>query len=401
MSDFFRVYFPRSSHKIIFGILLFFMSVYLIYVPVGRGVSIYRVFHEAGQNFRAGKDPYLYPKIDYKYGPSFLLFPLVPLSYLPLIPAAIIWQVLSLLVYLFGVIFFFKAISPDNFKPSFGFAFFFSLVLLFDLNTNGVYCQSNTLLAGLMLAGVGLYGEKKYFLSGMILAYASWMKVLPFFLSLILATELKKRYIVSYFVSLASFLLVVFSLTGFTTGVRLYRSWVEVLAIDRNLVYGPWVHFFLGLKAFFEANFGLVFHWEIVAMAAVVGILMAVVLFIKFRPYTKEELKLIVTMIFSYLLLFNSRTEGPSIVLMGPLYGIWLIGLYKNASPLNAKNIIWWGFLVLAFFLTSLSKTDLMEGTMIGKLSWKHNWRTGGMIIFFALSFISLFSQKIREVFFK
>lgn len=403
MRNFFSVYFPKPVHKAILFALFALMLAYLVYVPIGIGTNMYQVFHFAAENLRHGGDPYLsvFPGLNYfKYGPFFLMFPLIPLSVLPVTAGAVIWQLISLLVYAIGVIAFFSAIAKDDFKSTIAFAVVFSFVLIFDLSANGVYCQSNTFLVGGVLIGLALYARKRYLWAGVVFAYMTDMKLLPIAFALLLATERNPKYILSLGVSLLVFLCAPFLFFGFEGGRALYESWIRVLSIDGAFAYGEWTPYYLGVKAFLESNFGVVLNRSLSVLMVLFGALFAVVFYFKKRPYTPRVIMQMTALLFPYLLLFNTRTESPSLILMAPVYGIFLYGAFYNKNENGrAKTILSFIVLGVAFFITSLSKTDLTKGTFVNDASWKYNLRTLGMAIAFIWALASLFSARVANTF--
>ena len=163
-------------------------------------------------------------------------------------------------------------------------------------------------------------------------------------------------------------------------------------AMDKTLTYGePWGHFFLGLKAFLEVNFGWVLQqgyvWVLLVSAALVG-LPACWLRWKVGVFQHETLMLLLVTALAWILLFSTRTEGPTLVLIAPIYGYALWWIMKIDAVQFRRIAL--SALVLVFILTSLSTSDLFRSTIVHELSWQHNLRTVGLMITFIFTTILL-----------
>lgn len=383
--------------------MLFLLLCYVIYIPIKNGLMIYKVFYFAGENFQAGNNPYttLIPgQTEYKYGMFFLTFPIALLSYLPELASVIVWQILNVLIYSIGFVYFFKVTVNNEdkaFQPNIIFILVFSMFLLFDIQINGVHNQSNGILIGLILIGISLFKSNKLILSGLVLAYATNMKLIPIIIVLLLFTRFKWKFIISYFVSNIILLLLPALFIGWGNNIDWHLSWVNILARDFNLYFGDWAKNFLSVRAFIESNFNISPGWEFNIIPFILGSIIGLMFIIRFRKDSCTNIKLMSSLGICYILLFNPRTEGPSLLLLSPVYAILFLGLYKNRILNRKLKIFLYIFTGLCYFTTSLSTTDITSNTIVNKVFWDHNLRTIGVFLVFALSFTSLFNNKLRK----
>lgn len=393
------------SKGVVFSLLLVVLVVVsLIKVPfleTRPSAYAYQTFYYAANYFVEGLSPYArYPGFDlFKYSPSFLAFPLLSLASLSLIPSAIAWQVLSTLLYFMGGYLLFKLWLPGqatmnevcdklNNLPSW-LVVFATFLFLTDFHLNGIYLQSNTFVVAGMMLGMAFYIRKQWLLAAFVLAYVTNMKLFPVVLVLLLFVDLRWRFIAFTLLSHCVLAYLPFLLWGDELAITLYRDWLGTLIIDKELVYDARsIHFFLNLRAFLQLNFGIIFttgyFFIMLAFAGLVGLLVIRLRFLgrEQTHFSPSQLFHIFAVALLYILVFSPRTEGPTLVLLGPVYLITLWQLWGAASAYK-KSMLWAFFGV--FVLTSLSTSDLFRGTYLGVLSWEHDLRVIGMVLLFLL----------------
>ena len=202
MIDTLKYFFPEKSHRLIAGLSIAFLLTYLISIPFKFGPSIFETYYLAANNLSNGLDPYAqYPGHNYfKYSPLFISLPMTLLNYFPVLIAAFIWQLGTVLFYVFGIIYLFEGLKNSdnqNFSPSNTFAFFLVMFTCLDLSANGIYLQSNTLIVAGMIWAWALYSRSHYLASALILAYVTNVKILPIILTLLLLLEGNKKFIIA------------------------------------------------------------------------------------------------------------------------------------------------------------------------------------------------------------
>lgn len=208
----------------------------------------------------------------------------------------------------------------------------------------------------------------------------------------VFALVLRWRFIVATLLAHVFLFALPYVVWGQAQANAFYSDWMNLLAMDKTLTYGePWGHFFLGLKAFLEVNFGWVLQqgyvWVLLVSAALVG-LPACWLRWKAGVFQHETLMLLLVTALAWILLFSTRTEGPTLVLIAPIYGYALWWIMKIDAVQFRRIAL--SALVLVFILTSLSTSDLFRGTIVHELSWQHNLRTVGLMITFIFTTILL-----------
>ena len=177
----------------------------------------------------------------------------------------------------------------------------------------------------------------------------------------------------------------------------LYLGWWEVLTLDKELVFGDQeIHHYLSLRPFLKVFFKIDFNQYYFPFGAFVGAIIGLIFFLK-KKFYQSDLRQALVLSLTYILVFNTRTEGPSLVFLGPVYGIIFWGLYTNAIWTGYKKKIAWTLFIGSFFLISLSCSDLLKGTDIQTWIWETNFRAMGLISFFIVALISLFWNNLKR----
>ena len=101
----------------------------------------------------------------------------------------------------------------------------------------------------------------------------------------------------------------------------------------------------------------------------------------------------------SWILLFSTRTEGATLVLIAPVYAyaLWWV---MNLDGTVARRIAISG-LIIVFFLTSMSTSDIFRNTWVHSFMWQHNIRTIGLMLAFLFSVGVLWQQAYVSNFLK
>ena len=415
-----EIYFETSTgkgykyHHWLTYLLVLIMTIYLALIPLNLGVGIYHTFITAAKGFFEGLNPYgRFPGNDYyKYGPFFLYFPMKFLLFIPEKIGGLVWQLSSVFLYCWGFLKILQRLKVKyklfnkTKKQWFLFSILFPFVSLFDLNTNGIYLQSNSLMIGGWMLGLGFFLQKKYFLSGLLLAYFVNMKILPITFVFILFLSCNRKFFIYFFVGSLLFFAFPFGCLGFNSVVELYKSWFQVLSIDQKYSFGKNVHFYLSIRPFLESNFNYVWGDTYFYLPLIISILIGLfvrrdylsLLKLKKIEWDKWYLVFLFSLSVTFTMLFNPRTEGPSLILLAPVYGLMFLGLNIQAKN-NKKwiNLILLSYFYFCFFLTSLSCSDLFSYTLIGKISWNYNLRFIGILLLFLIHFFALLNQKLYK----
>ena len=397
--------FPQTSHRVAAGVLTLFLFVYLVQIPLAGGPAIFETFYRAALHLSQGLNPYdQYPGFNYfKYGPFFIYLPLTVLTWLPLLPAAIIWQLGSALLYVLSLLYLFTGVEKKSFRPSLAFACLFPLVACLDLSSNGIYLQSNTFMLGGLVLGLALYRSHHTIASALVLAYVTNMKVVPLVLTLLLCLDshhkCNKKFIIATLSSHLLLLLAPVLLQSGETAKMLYRGWWSVLTIDKELKFGrEEIHHYLSLRPVLKVLFDIEFNRYYFLFAAGVGAFIGGKVFLNLKKqFSQSDLRQLLVLSLTYILVFNTRTEGPSLVLLGPVYAITFWGLYTNQVWKGYPKKVAWALFLGSFFFVSISCSDLFSGTAFQEWMWENNLRGIGLMFFFFVACVSLFWKQLKQ----
>jgi len=387
---------PKSRPWVFSLVVLLALS--LLAVPIvekAPDALAFETFYDAGMHWLQGLNPYAaYEGFDYyKLSPTFLV-PLIAFAQVPFVVSGVIWQVLSIILFFVAMLWLLREL-PLARPLGLGLSLLLPFLLLTDFQLNGTYLQSNTLVVAVMTLGLLFYIRGQWLVSALLLAWIANTKLYPLVLTLLLFVDMRWRFIVATLLAHAFLLALPYVVWGQAQADAFYSDWVNLLAMDKTLTYGePWGHFFLGLKAFLEVNFGWVLQqgylWVLLVSAALVG-LPALWLRWKAGVFQTDTLMLLLVTALAWILLFSTRTEGPTLVLIAPIYAYALWRVMRLEVTLHRRLAV--SALVFVFVLTSLSTSDMFRGTMVHELSWQHNLRTLGLIAAFMFTTVLLWMQ--------
>jgi hypothetical protein len=83
-------------------------------------------------------------------------------------------------------------------------------------------------------------------------------------------------------------------------------------------------------------------------------------------------------------------------VLLGPVYAVLMLGMYAYEFIKKKYKIFSFVCMYVLFYLTSLSTTELGKLAGFNLISWKHNLRAIGPMLFFILGMFSIYNKKIK-----
>ena len=390
-----------KSRPWVFGLLLLLM-VSLLGVPIVEktpNALAFETFYNAGVHWLSGLDPYAaYEGFDYyKLSPTFLL-PLIVFAQVSFVVSGVIWQVLSIALFFVAMAWLLREL-PLARSLGLGLSLFLPFLLLTDFQLNGTYLQSNTLVVAVMTLGLLFYVRGQWVIAALLLAWIANTKLYPLVLTLLLFLDCRWRFMVATLFAHAVLIVLPYLVWGQAQATLFYSHWFDLLAMDKTLTYGePWGHFFLGLKPFLEVNFGWVLQQSyglVLLVSAAMVALPALWLRWNNGAFSKESLMLLLVTALAWILLFSTRTEGPTLVLIAPIYAYALWRIMSIDSDNQRRFAL--GALILVFVLTSLSTSDIFRGTIVHALSWQHNLRTIGLMLAFLLTVSLLWKQALSS----
>ncbi|MEI6223011.1 MAG: glycosyltransferase family 87 protein, partial [bacterium] len=165
----------------------------------------------------------------FKYSPAFALI-IAPMAAMPIIIGVVVWNLLNALLLFFAI----KSLSlPDNKK-----AILF-WILFVELLTSIQNCQSNALVAALMIFTFTLLERKNLFLAALCLVLSVYIKLFGAVAIILFLFHPDKVKAILYiaFWGVVFFLLPLFTIS-FDQLMLLYKSWGTMLAQDQSASIG-------------------------------------------------------------------------------------------------------------------------------------------------------------------
>jgi len=288
-----------------------------------------------------GGDVYLpHPELFYdmyRYSPAFALL-FAPFSILPDQIGVILWNLLNSAVLLAGIFSLFSSES-DHKK-----VFYFLLIIFFETLTATQNCQSNNLIAGLILLGVSSMEKDKPIASSLFIALAGFIKIYGIAAAVMFLFYPKKKTFIAG-MSLWTAILVVLPLSILSWGnfLNTYHSWYLTVSVAKTAIQ-------LSVMGILQAWFDLAPPSLAVQLAGLVILLLP---FLRTKLYSTKAFRMcMLASIMIFIIIFNQMSESAtySIALVGT--AVWYLNLQKR----NNFDV---AFLVLVLLLASLSPTDL------------------------------------------
>lgn len=292
----------------------------------------YSILHEGGNLYEP--HPNRYYDL-YKYSPAFALF-FTPIAFMPGWLGLVIWNLINLIALILGL-----WILP-HFNPKK--ILIVLLIVVMELLGSIMNEQSNGLMAGLIVLGLGLFERKQTFWAIGLLVFSAFIKIFSLiFLILILFFPRIQRnigYGAFWLVSLAIIPLLVVSPEQL---IFLYKSWFELLSEDHSASYGFSAMGILNSWFGFEPNkTGL----------ALTGLILSLVPLIKRNLFQLSVFRYLFTsVLLIYVVIFNHKAESPTFVIAMTGIGIY----YVSVLPKKIDVIL----LIFSILFVSIAFSDL------------------------------------------
>lgn len=271
----------------------------------------------------------------YKYSPAFALAFGI-LAYLPNTLGLFIWNTLNAFM-LFYAIYKLPHITTK----------YKSLMLLtacVELMTCMQSCQSNALIAGLLILGFCMLEKENYLLATLFISLTVFIKLFGIVICLLFIFYHKKGKIALYMIGWFLLLAILPIITiGYEQLVFLYKSWLTPLSNDHNNSNGysviGWLHTWFKLNV----NKNLVLA---------LGSILLVLPLIKLNKYKNYSFRLaVLSSVLVWMVIFNHMAESPTFIIAIEGIVIW----FYVQKPTTINIIL----LVLAIVFTCLSPTDI------------------------------------------
>ena len=212
-------------------------------------------------------------------------------------------------------------------------------------------CQVNAGIFGLMLLAAAQYSEKKFVKSGLLLSLAVNLKIFPFTLAFCYLIGFKKRFWLSFWLGLVSWLLLPAVFIGADYNFELLGQWYKLMTWDqtRNLEM-------LDIGNFLDLHFGIS---QVVRnpLAVLFGLLIGVGTLHLFRERRTDLIdRFLLPFNGLYVLLFSYLSESATSILATP--AIFLISM--EAFKQKSRAWLAWFLWALALLLIPLFYSDLV-----------------------------------------
>lgn len=304
----------------------------------------YIIFKQSFYHLLAGQDLYVHYQEEqmdlFKYPPVFALF-FGLFAWMPDQLGLIAWNLLNALV-LASAIQYIKIFSPKQ-------KAFAMLYIAVELLTSMQSCQSNGLIAGLMIWAYNSFEDKHVGKAALFIALATFIK--PFGLvgaSLFLLYPDKKKFISG--LALWCIILAALPILAAPSGtlINQYKSWFSMLNADHAASMG------YSVVGWITAWFGTIPNKLLVTVA---GVLIFCTVYINRKAWHTHTFQLL--MIASALLwsvIFNHKAESPTFVIAAAGVALWYFS--KERSGFDTT------LMALVLIFTIFSPTDLFPATI-------------------------------------
>jgi hypothetical protein len=334
----------------------------------------YRIFKNSAAHLLQGKDLYApYPDEQddlYKYSPTFALF-MLPFSFLPDAAGLVLWNLLNALTLFWAI-----TRLPLNGAQQAAALWILFLELLISIQN----CQSNALVAALMLWTFVAYEHQKYALAALCIAAGIYLKLYGVLAAALWLFYPEKSRVFSYAVVWSIALLIApLAVTSSEKLMMQYAQWWNLLQNDYSAYQGMSVMGLLG------AWFGLTIPKAIVIGLGALLMMSPMVQREKFNNNLHRLLFLSVLLIWSVI--FNHKAESPTFVIALSGVAVWFV-----TSERSWVNTF---LLATTLLLTSLSMTDLTPHTIRDTLVYRFELKVLPCILVWCKGLYDLFALNV------
>jgi hypothetical protein len=196
--------------------------------------SLYPIYSTAARNWQAGEDVYAKQKdlADlYRYSPTAAVL-FNPLSQLPDNLGGLLWRLLNVGVYFWGVAWWCKAVVPGGSsfsRQQWALLWLLMLPLSLESLNNG---QINPLIVGLTLGAVAAVAEGRWNLAAVCAALTGLLKIYPLAVGLLLVLVYPRKFGPRFAAALTVGLALPFLFQSFDYVVQEYATWFQLLGGD-------------------------------------------------------------------------------------------------------------------------------------------------------------------------
>ena len=314
----------------------------------------YVLFRESFNHLEKGKDLYINHPSEhfdlYKYSPGFAVL-MAPFTKLPDMTGLLLWDLINMLVLFFGIRY-----LPGLKEKQKIFMLWFVLI---ELLTNIQNCQSNGLIAGLLVYALVFFEKKNVALASLCIIFSAYIKI--FGIAAVVLALLypdKIKFALYSFLWMAILTLLPLLITTPELLVMQYKSWYHLIANDHSISYGI-------------SLFGILHSWFSIEPAKNLIVLFSLPILLSplliVRHYKELSFRLLFfSSLLIWMVIFNHRGESPTYIIAITGIAIWFFS--------GKRNLVDSILVIGALLLTQLSPTDLFPRSF-----------RNGFIIFYSL----------------
>ncbi len=336
--------------KLRFLLNIKFLFWFLILVTIGVSLQKYSLGLDHIKNFLIFKNsffnlinyldiyaPQHWENMDidlFKYSPAFALI-IAPMAAMPIIIGVVVWNLLNTLLLFFAI----KSLSLTDNKKAILF-----WILFVELLTSIQNCQSNALVAALMIFTFTLLERKNMFLAALCLVLSVYIKLFGAVAIILFLFHPDKFKAILYiaFWGVVFFLLPLFTIS-FDQLMLLYKSWGTMLAQDQSASIG------LSVMGIIHSWFSIDVSKMMVQLIGGILLFLPLIFIKSYQNILYRTLYLSSIMI--WVIIFNHRAESPTFIIALSGMAIWFVS--DRTTPISIFLIIF------AILFTSLSPTDI------------------------------------------
>lgn len=331
----------------------------------------YLIFKQSFFHLIHHQDLYIQYQLEYgdffKYSPTFALF-FAPFSCLPDIAGLILWNSLNCLVLVY-------AIMKINLSSKLS-GFWILFAIMIELITSTQSCQSNALIAGLIILSYSLIKEQKYFAAATLISLGAFIKIycavgfLFFFFA-----DKKLRFFIASILSMLLLFFIPVVFIGFDSLIWQYKNWGQLLKWDMNESVGMSIYGIINI--FTDVNF-----MKIYIQVISVLLLLIPLFFISLKD-SKQQINYLGYLLI-WLVLFNHKAESPTFIIAFTGVSIWFFAGVKNKITILMYGVI--------FLFCCLSPTDLFPKS-VREVFVQYHVKAWPFVILFFLLFLAFLKR--------
>ena len=306
--------------------------------------TVIPIYLVAGERWLHAENLYApIPEFDVYRNPPLIAACFAPLTYLPPKVAGVVVRLVSVALFLWGLLRVRRRLLTELSPSQAGWLFLLATVLVIPSFNNG---QVNTLIAAVALHGVAAAYQMKWWQAAIWLSFAGWIKLYPFAIGLLVTLALPWRFGARFLLCAVAGFALPFVLKDFDYVWEQYRDYVRYLG-DDDRTYAPLSR----VPRDWTALTRSVFDWvptptvtKVVSLT--VAILFAALVYLHNHVKRAESLLLALCLSGIWMTAFGPATEMNTYSLLAATAPI--IGVMYSPQPRWRMALAWFGYGLLA-----------------------------------------------------